>query len=151
MNFTYPINLRFDCNRCGLCCGDTQQKTRHILLLESEAKQIASQTSLPMADFSTEIKDKFPYRYELKKSSKGKCFFLKENRCTIYEFRPLICMFYPFQLTFDSGKGFHVFEFTLECPGIYQGKLFTEKDFEKMFKLAQARLTSELPKNTCLF
>jgi Fe-S-cluster containining protein len=77
----------------------------------------------------------------MKKSSEGKCFFLKENRCIIYEFRPLICIFYPFQLTFDNGKGFHVFEFTLECPGINQGKLFTENDFEMLFKLAQARLT----------
>jgi Fe-S-cluster containining protein len=141
VDFTYPINLRFDCNKCGLCCGNTQQKTRHILLLKSEAKQIALQTSLPMVEFSSKAKDNAPYCYEIKKSSEGKCIFLKENQCTIYEFRPLICMFYPFQLTFDNGKRLYVFDFTLECPGINQVNLFTEKDFEKLFNLAQARLT----------
>ena len=35
--FTHPANLRFECSRCGLCCGDTAQKTRHILLLKGRS------------------------------------------------------------------------------------------------------------------
>ncbi len=140
MDFTYPVNILFDCNRCGLCCGDTKQKTRHILLLEAEAKKIASHTSQLIPDFSGEIKDKLPYVYEMKKISEGKCVYLKDNQCSIYPLRPLICMFYPFELKFDEKKGLHNFEFTLECPGINQGKVFHEKDFKKMFKLAQESL-----------
>ena len=139
MDFTYPDNLRFKCNRCGLCCGDTKQKTRHVLLLEREAKQIASQTCLPMESFSTEFGDIAPYTFEMKKSE-GKCVFLKENQCGIYAFRPLICMFYPFQLTFDKDKELYVFDCTHECPSIKKGKAFTRKDFEGLFKLAQARM-----------
>ena len=139
MDFTYPANIRFDCNNCGLCCGDTKQKTRHILLLETEAKKIASQTSLSIPDFSMEIKDKFPYAYEIKKASEGKCIFLKDNRCSIYPLRPLICVFYPFELKFDKDKVLHIFDFTLESPGIHQGKVVQEKDFKKLFELAQER------------
>ena len=140
MDFTYPVKVQFDCNRCGLCCGDTKQKTRRILLLEIEAAKISSQTSEQISDFSTEIKDKLPYSYEVKKTSEGKCVFLKDNQCCIYSLRPLICMFYPFELKFDKDQNLHVFDFTLECPGINQGKVFHERDFKKLFKLAQERL-----------
>ena len=140
VDFSYPVDLQFDCNRCGLCCGDTKQKTRHILLLEAEAKKIASHTSQPIPDFSGKIKDKLPYVYEMKKTSEGKCVYLKGNQCSIYPLRPLVCMFYPFELKFDENKRLHDFDFTLECPGINQGKLMGEKDFKKLFELAQESL-----------
>ena len=140
MDFTYPVNIRFDCNRCSLCCGDTKQKTRHILLLETEAKKISAETSLPIPDFSSKIVDKPPYAYEIKKTSEGKCVFLKDNRCSIYLLRPLICVFYPFELKFDKDKLLHIFDFTLECSGINQGKVVREIDFKKLFELAQERL-----------
>jgi Fe-S-cluster containining protein len=140
VDFTYPVKVQFDCNTCGLCCGDTKQKNRHILLLEIEAAKISSQTSEQISDFSTEIKDKLPYVYEMKKTSEGKCVLLKGSQCSIYPLRPLICMFYPFELKFDEDKGLYNFDFTLECPGINQGKVFQEKDFKKLFKLAQERL-----------
>ncbi len=139
MDFTYPNNLTFSCNRCGICCGDTKQKTRHILLLESEAKRIAAKTSHRITDFSTEIQDRTPYKFEMKKTD-GKCVFLKENQCCIYIDRPLICMFYPFELKFDEEKQMHVFDFTSECPAIGQGNNICEKDFEKLFELAMERL-----------
>ena len=140
VNFNYPVNIKFECNKCGLCCGDTKQKNRHILLLEVEAKKIASHTSRLIHDFSVEIKDMPPYVYEMKKTSEGKCVYFKDNQCSIYPLRPLICMFYPFELKFVEKKGLHNFDFTLECPGINQGKAFHEKDFKKLFKLAQKNL-----------
>jgi Fe-S-cluster containining protein len=134
--------MRFECNRCGLCCGDTQEKTRHILLLQKEAKQIAEHVRMQTADFSLEINnDKLPYGCEMKKTSDGQCVFLKENQCTIYSLRPLICRFYPFQLTFDKAKNLHIFDFTFECPQINQGKIMSQKDFENLFKWAQKHLT----------
>ena len=140
VDFTYPVNIRFTCNRCGLCCGDTKQKTRHILLLKSEAKKIASHTSQSTSDFSGEIKGKLPYMYEMKKTSDGICIYLKDNKCGIYALRPLICRFYPFELKFNEDKGHYDFDFTLECPETNQGKVFQEKDFNELFKLAQERL-----------
>ena len=140
MDFTYPINMKFGCNRCGLCCGDAKQKTRHILLLDAEAKKISAYTSRGIPDFSVEINDKIPYVYEMKKTSEGKCVHLKDNQCGIYQLRPLICRFYPLELKFDEVKGSHNFDFTVECPGINQGKTFHKKDFKKLFELAQESL-----------
>jgi uncharacterized protein len=140
VNFTYPANIYFACNQCGICCGDTEQKTRHILLLDGEAKIISSQTSLGKTDFSIQIANEDLFKHEMKKTNDGKCVFLKENKCTIYLLRPLICRFYPFELKFDKGKKLHVFDFTLECPGIGQGKEFRKIDFQGLFDLAQERM-----------
>lgn len=140
MDFTCPANVRFSCTRCGLCCGDTPQKTRHILTLTSEAEKIAEETCKPIADFTVEIKGKPPYSHEIKKTGDGKCVFLQENQCTVYENRPLICRFYPFQLTYNKDMETHVFDFTLECPAINQGKVLKRRDFEALFLLAQQTL-----------
>ena len=140
VDFTYPNNLLFDCSKCGLCCGDTKQKTRHILLLESEASDISAEINLPIKDFGEQIKDKAPYCFEMKKPKEGKCFFLKDNQCSIYELRPLICRFYPFELKFDPDKDLYAFDFTFECPAISKGKIMTLKAFEELFALAKERL-----------
>jgi Fe-S-cluster containining protein len=108
--------------------------------LESEANAISAETCLPKHDFTTKVKDRNPYCFEMKKTSEGKCVFLKDNQCTIYKLRPLICRFYPFELKFDQEKDQHVFDFTLECPAIGKGKVVTHKDFEELFFLAQERL-----------
>ena len=140
VEFTYPNNLLFDCSKCGLCCGDTKQKTRHILLLKSEANDISAEINLPIKDFAEQIKDKAPYCLEMKKPKEGKCFFLKDNQCSIYKLRPLVCRFYPFELKFDPDKDLHVFDFTFECPAISKGKIVTMMDFEELFALAKERL-----------
>lgn len=141
MKFTCPNNIKFECIKCGLCCGDTEQKTRRILLLQTEAQKIAAETSQPLISFSDKINDNQPYCFEMKKTSEGKCFFLKDNKCSIYEVRPIICVFYPFELKLPPNERKYVFDFTPECPGINQGKAFRLKDFEKLFEIARARLT----------
>ncbi|MCL5949671.1 MAG: hypothetical protein M1490_04260, partial [Candidatus Bathyarchaeota archaeon] len=59
---------------------------------------------------------------------------------SIFMSRPLICRFYPFELKFDPDKDQHVFDFTVECPGITKGKMMTRKDFEALFLQAKERL-----------
>jgi Fe-S-cluster containining protein len=140
VDFTYPANVCFACNCCGLCCGNTPQKERHILLLASEAKKIAEKMHWLIEDFTIEIIDSKPYVFEMKKIN-GKCFFLKDNKCDIYESRPLICRFYPFELRFNPDRDTYVFNYTLECPTINkEGQLLATQDFEKLFLLAKEQL-----------
>jgi Fe-S-cluster containining protein len=140
VDFTFPNNVLFECSKCGLCCGDTEDKTRHILLLESEATAISAETYLSKQDFTKQITGKTPYCYEMVKGSDGKCFFLKDNQCSIYTLRPLICRFYPFELKFEQENDQHIFSFTLECPKIGKGKQMCRKDFEELFLLAMERM-----------
>jgi Fe-S-cluster containining protein len=117
LRFTFPEDVHFGCSKCGLCCGDTPKKTRHILLLESDAKRIAAQTKCQIKSFADETTNKAPYVYEMRKTAKEqKCVFLQNNECTVYEVRPLICRFYPFELS--KVVGVYKFEVTDECPGV---------------------------------
>lgn len=136
MNFDYPTMVRFRCMKCGICCGDTEEKTRCVLLLSAEAEQIAKATLQPIFKFTVKIRDKAPFSYEIKKRSEdGKCVFLENNRCTIYSLRPLICRFYPFELKVSPDRKYQ-FLYTEECPGINKGRVLSEKYFKKMFRLA---------------
>ena len=140
MNFNYPTTVRFRCIKCGICCGDTKEKTRHILLLRTEAEQIATATLQPISKFTVKIKKKAPYSYEMKKREDGKCIFLERNCCTIYAVRPLICRFYPFELQSAPG-GKYTFLYTAECLGINTGSTLSKNYFRKLFRLAHASTT----------
>lgn len=139
MNFEYPATVRFRCTKCGICCGDTKDKIRHILLLRTEAEQIAKTTTQPISNFAVEKPDRLPYTYEMKKTKEDeKCVFLENNLCTIYALRPLICRFYPFELK-PALKGKYTFLFTEECNGINKGQMLGEKHFRNMLQLAHAK------------
>ncbi|MCW4045122.1 MAG: YkgJ family cysteine cluster protein [Candidatus Bathyarchaeota archaeon] len=140
MNFDYPAQLRFQCTKCGICCGDTPEKTRHILLLTAEAEQIAKVTKQPIAKFAEKTTGKTPYTYEMKKTAEnGKCVFLTENNhCAIYPLRPLICTFYPFELR-TTANGKHQFQHTTECPSIGKGETLRKNYYIKLLKQAQAK------------
>ena len=145
MRFEHPKDLRFTCSKCGLCCGDTEKKIRHILLLKSEAEEIALQINQPVENFTTKNSDKAPYVYEIKKTpEQRKCVFFYAGRCSIYKIRPLVCRFYPFELCVDK-QGACVFKATSECPGISKVKSCPSNErlewdfFSALLELAQAR------------
>lgn len=141
--FENPPKLRFRCIRCGICCGDTPQKTRHILLLKEEAEEIALTIVKPVSYFSSKVDGALPYRFEMKKNLEdGKCVFLKENRCTAYAVRPLICRFYPFGLKVEQNRH-RVFYFANECPGIGKGRIVSENDFRRLLRDADSRTLLE--------
>ena len=139
MDFSYPKNIRFDCINCGICCSDTSEKKRHILMLNKETNEISIKTGKKISDFASIYLGKKPYSYEMNKKGNGKCFFLSlENKCYIYSERPLICRFYPFELI-DLIDGRYKFCFTDECPGIKKGKTLDKKYFNDLFELARNR------------
>jgi len=143
MSFEYPAAVHFRCVKCGICCGDTKKKIRHILILSTEAEQIASATSQPISAFAVKIEDKAPYSYEMKKTAEnGKCVFLEKNHCTIYPLRPLICRFYPFELKIAANQK-NEFLYTDECQGIGKGKMLGKNYFGKLFQLARTKAKAE--------
>jgi hypothetical protein len=143
MRCQYPENLRFTCLKCGLCCGDTAHKKRHILLLRIEAERIAAWTGQPISSFAKEAQQNAPYVFEMKKSREsGKCVFLRSETCTIYSQRPIICRFYPFEMR-ELEKGISVFRHTDECPGIGEGDILVGDYFKKLCRLASDSAESD--------
>jgi len=140
MGFEYPECVGFQCTRCTICCGNTKNRTRRIVLLKEEAFKIYEAVLRSVEAFATPIADRGQYVYEMRKTREdGKCIFLKDVDCGIYAVRPLVCRFYPFELTtLRSGK--KRFLSTGECPGIGKGETMGKEYFENLFRLACQRL-----------
>lgn len=138
-DFDYPENVRFQCTRCTKCCGDTPTKTRHIIMIDVEARRICEATLQSIVTFAHRIEGRTPYVYEIRKNQTGKCVFLNKDSCTVYALRPLVCRFYPFKLK-PRKRGGHLFSFTNECPGIGKGKRLTLEEFRELMREAKDRL-----------
>ena len=133
MSFEYPQHVSFECDRCGLCCGDTEYRSRWIVLLEGEAIRISEMNFLGLDEFAEKIEGFEPYVYRMRKTEERKCVFLEDDSCSIYQIRPLICRFYPFELK-NPGKNRYVFDYTDECPGIGKGLQLKKAFFEQLFR-----------------
>jgi Fe-S-cluster containining protein len=103
-----------------------------ILLLRIEAEMISQKASRNLDEFAERKEGVEPYVYQMRKTSDGKCTFLKDNLCTIYSIRPLICRFYPFRLD-DLGNQKYIFSYTEECPGVGSGPQLKRKFFSKLY------------------
>jgi Fe-S-cluster containining protein len=134
MEYDFPAEVHFACEKCARCCGDTEDTVRHVLLLKTEAEKISNQTSKDIHEFAEEVYGFEPYIYEMKKT-KRKCCFLENNRCTIYDTRPIICKFYPFELK-NLGNDKYSFLFTTKCNGIKHGPNLEKTFFEGLFNVA---------------
>jgi len=108
-------------------------------MIEVEARRICEATPQSIVTFAHRIEGRTPYVYEMRKNQTGKCVFLKEDSCTIYALRPLVCRFYPFELK-PGKRGGYLFSFTDECPGIGEGKLLTSGEFRELMREAKDRL-----------
>ena len=89
--------------------------------------------SLNLDEFAEKIEGFEPYVYRMTKTEERKCVFLEDDSCSIYQVRPLICRFYPFELK-NPGKNRYVFDYTDECPGIGKGPKLKKAFFEHLFK-----------------
>lgn len=132
MDFDYPEKIKFDCIYCGICCGDTINKKRHIIMLKQEAEHLSIEIGIKISDFAFECVGNEPYFFEMKKID-GKCIFLDKNKkCNIYSLRPVICKCYPFELIDLQNEKFK-FNVTNECPGIGLGNILGRKYFDELF------------------
>jgi Fe-S-cluster containining protein len=146
--FEYPKHVGFICNQCSRCCGDTNEKVRHILLLKTDADRISTKTFLDSNEFAEKISGSKPYSYQMRKTNDGKCYFLRNNLCTIYKIRPLICRFYPFQLK-NLGNNRYSFSFTKSCPGIGKGNQHKAVFFESLFNTFMISMEENIEKRIC--
>lgn len=134
-SFDFPKGILWKCRRCSKCCGDTPERKRRILLLPSEAKRIRRAVKIPLKKFCQRTGFE-PFALEMKKNSRGRCVFLKEDWCQIYSLRPLVCRFYPFWLE-KREDGNLSFKVTDECTGIGSGQALEEAFFTNLFHLAK--------------
>ena len=126
----YP-HIRWRCQRCGECCKDQVKRKRRILLTDYDIARIKK--DMVEEKFCKKIKPNGPYKYMMIQKD-GSCIFLSNNRCTIYEKRPLICRFYPFTMIENES---YVFQADAGCLGVNLGKYVTKNDFIELVEEAK--------------
>ena len=131
MLLNYPATF-FLCMNCGLCCRDTSERRRRILLTPADLDRITEVTKLPNEKYSrsTHAAPK-PFCRAMRKDS-GTCVFLgSDTLCKIYDSRPIICRCYPFMVEFDDRSvSFSVS--AKDCPGLGRGEKLRREFFEKL-------------------
>lgn len=133
--------LKFRCTECGNCCSDTIVPISHL-----DVQRLMQGTGLKATDLCTfytpkdfddggdslEFANLDGGRFTLglrkrfdKENDRDSCAFFKDNRCSVYESRPVTCRVWPFTLSFDaSGKRVTSLSINpaLPCPYELDGK-----------------------------
>jgi Fe-S-cluster containining protein len=130
----------WSCRMCGGCC-DTPQITK------KDIANIAGHLRLSFKEVVDKYLSSFDGVYGEMKSVKGKCIFLKENRCSIYKVRPLICRLRPYSPQMKNGKLILTYDiwFKENCKGIYKGELPVEEEYLKYGELVVKYMGVEEP------
>jgi Fe-S-cluster containining protein len=93
----YEDGLRFECTGCGKCCSGPKGA---VYIDNEELVAMAETLNLAPKDFKRLYVKNRGNRLSLVelKQSDGQyaCVFLKSNRCTVYQARPVQCRTYPF-------------------------------------------------------
>jgi len=114
-----------------------------VLLLRTEAERIAEETSMDLQEIVEKVEGFKPYVYLIRKTNERKCIFLKENLCSIYRIRPLVCRFYPFHLV-NKGNNRYRFKYTHECLGVGNGPPLRRAFYESLFSKFKQRMKENI-------
>jgi len=129
IEFYYPAGLTWDCIRCGRCCRDIEGWDRRVLLLEKDITRLEKQGE---KDFF-EPTDEGKFIAVMKKKD-GRCVFLGENGCMVYEDRALLCRMYPFYV--ERQGDVYVIGVDMGCPGVGGGEGLAEEFFRELLGYA---------------
>lgn len=124
----FEDGIRFECQKCGACCD-----------VEGGAVYLTDEEITAVSFFMGILEENFRKEY-LKKDDEGhliindehpsKCRFLKGNKCTIYQVRPIQCRTFPFWSTLLRDES--AFQ-NLTCPGIGKGETVPAHIIEELF------------------
>lgn len=129
--------VRFQCQPdCGRCC--TREAREGSVFLEPEdVLRLSRGLGISARAFVREFTRNECGELELRAGEDGRCRFLEDTRCTVYEARPLQCRTYPF-LPLD---GFTPIEspYTWKrektfCPGIGKGRLYRKVEIRNIMR-----------------
>lgn len=98
-----------DCSGCNALCCREDGVRNYVSLMPTEATRLYSAFPEMMMKAPHETKGGLYKLYQ-------PCPFLEGNRCTIYELRPLVCRFYPFQFGALTADKWPMAAVSPNCP-----------------------------------
>lgn len=129
--------LKFRCTGCGNCCRGT-----HVMITDADVRRITEGTGRPVHEFvkftgedDVEMTTSSPWwiRFDNRRALMtlrwqvgSKCTFLGEDeRCEIYEHRPLTCRHHPLSVTLSETGAVMKLSMSrvVRCPAEWDGSL----------------------------
>ncbi|MFQ5413426.1 MAG: YkgJ family cysteine cluster protein [Phycisphaerae bacterium] len=118
----YGGGLRFECTRCGNCCGGDPG---YVWATKEEIRRIANFLGRSDGWLDPQHLRRVGFRYSLTEKPGGDCIFLRrdgdKSACTIHAVRPLQCRTWPFwtENLRSPDAWAHAGE---KCPGMNNGQ-----------------------------
>jgi len=126
----YAEGLRFECQRCGVCCTG---QPGYVWVTPVEAEEIVDFLGVSTAEFATIYLRKAGSHDSLIELPDGQCVFCSAQGCRIYPVRPTQCRTFPFwQSIIASPETWRRCQ--NECPGIGKGRLFSAGEIEEIVR-----------------
>jgi Fe-S-cluster containining protein len=133
----YSEGIFFRCTGCGTCCSRPEG---WVEMTGEELERAAAALNISSENFRKKFTSgKKEGKYLLKNRPDGACVFLdKDNRCEIYDYRPLHCRTFPFwpENLKNSNRWKQVKE---GCPGIGNGDYYSAEQIRDTLKLQRKR------------
>ncbi len=128
MSKFYNDGLKFECTGCGECC---KLPAGRVDLLFEEAKKLSEYLSLRIDYFLETYCDSNEESLQLKDNQQHHCIFLSDDKCTVYEVRPLQCRTFPFWP--ENVKSLYRWKQIRKiCPGIGEGKHYSVNEIKEI-------------------
>lgn len=126
----YREGLRFECIQCGRCCTGSGI----VWVSPEECAAIADLLDLPRDVLVREYLVECEHGFVLRSHPDTSCVMLRDDRCTIYQARPLQCRSYPFWAEILESSEAWLSEAS-RCPGIDRGRLWSFREIrERMLR-----------------
>ncbi len=109
------FNLCHNCvNSKANCCSNSEIDSP--MLLPHEAQEIAKEMNIKISEFATEIdfsllnNDNYlKSLYQLKRQENSNaCYFYKNNKCSIYDIRPIDCRIFPYDIKLEKDGNYYL-------------------------------------------
>jgi hypothetical protein len=124
----YEDGLRFECTRCGACCGG---EPGYVWVTDEEIAAMAEHLGIPVERFTRDYCRRAFWRISLRERRNGDCAMLTEEGCAVYPVRPEQCRTWPFwpDNIIRRGRWIEVRE---RCPGAGRGKLYSRDRIDRI-------------------
>ena len=127
----YKKGIKFECQGSSNCCV-SRGSYGYVYLRNKDIRRLSKFKNLTFNNFVELYCDKTDGFIHFKEERKDlKCQFLDKKKCSVYEARPTQCRTWPFWSENMNSKTWNE-EITKFCPGINKGKIFTEKEINKI-------------------
>ena len=133
----YAEGIRFGCTGCGGCCKSHGEYS-YVYVSDEEAAGMASILGISVEAFDAKyaLWQKEDGQRHLRFVN-GACPFLKDNRCEVYESRPVQCRTWPFWRR-NLKPGVWKEEIAPFTPGVGQGRLYSSEEIEALAREDEA-------------